>query len=211
MKKLNNIHNECDLYELLLYGGFARVKIKSGKLGCSDLQDAQANGEELILFQKEDSYLINTKKTGENLLCVSDYGYIKSIVHSFEEQCEAGFYVLYAYKKLGMMYVILRCNNLVYLRVGNALKMRCYEKFCSEDNYKNIIGLDKKSLNSICKKPKSKPEKYYIDLAMEYVVGMFSREVLSGGISYDLFISNMNSYLKSYADGIILSKRSAND
>lgn len=84
MKKLDNDEVVYELYELLLYGEKVKVKLKSGNLGCSDVQDAVNDGTELVLFQKDNNYYINTLEDDDNLLCVDMFFYIKMIVDSFK-------------------------------------------------------------------------------------------------------------------------------
>lgn len=73
------------LYNLLSEGYKLEITVKSGSLGCCDVQDACNREGSVILFQKGDNYMINTISDDDNILCVDDFEYIVSLIDTFKE------------------------------------------------------------------------------------------------------------------------------
>lgn len=82
---LNSLDMKSALYELLLNGKKLKVKLKDGFIGCADVQDVCEKEGFVILFKKNDNYMINSISEDENLLCVDSFDYISEIVDEFEE------------------------------------------------------------------------------------------------------------------------------
>lgn len=57
-----------------------KVGIKSGRLGCSDAQDAFVEHGYLLLYKSGNNYKIDTPE-GDNIVCVDDFGYIEEIAY----------------------------------------------------------------------------------------------------------------------------------
>lgn len=55
-----------------------KVGIKSGRLGCSDAQDAFEEYGYLLLYKSGNNYKIDTPD-GENIICVDNLSYIEEI------------------------------------------------------------------------------------------------------------------------------------
>ena len=58
-----------------------RVTIRSGQLGCADAQDTCDEFGYLLLYRHGEQYRIDDPQ-GENIICVEDFNYIKSIIDS---------------------------------------------------------------------------------------------------------------------------------
>ena len=58
-----------------------KVGIKSGRLGCSDAQDAFVKYGYLLLYKSGDNYKIDTPD-GENIICVDNLSYIEEISYT---------------------------------------------------------------------------------------------------------------------------------
>ena len=70
-----------DIIAAIAEGKRLRVTIRGGQLGCSDAQDACDQYGYLILWKCGDQYRIDAPD-GENIICVDDPLYIKSIIES---------------------------------------------------------------------------------------------------------------------------------
>ena len=70
-----------DIALSLSEGKRLRVTIRSGHLGCADAQDACDEFGYLLLYRHGEQYRIDDPE-GENIVCVEDFNYIKSIIDS---------------------------------------------------------------------------------------------------------------------------------